>query len=116
RARVGDLMLMYRCRPVSAITDVYRLEGNQQRKPAEWRAGECYDAPVRRLMRLKSPITLLRLKEHRLLRTSGFVRGNMQGVRQISDYWPTLFQLIAVDDSVAAKRLAKYSPERMSRM
>jgi hypothetical protein len=110
KARKGDLLLMYRCHPLSAITDVFRIEGIQQRKAADWRDGDCFAAPVRRVAKLKSIIRFASMREHPMLRTASFIRGNMQGVRQVSEYWPALYQLIAEQDVSAAKRLRKYAP------
>lgn len=110
RARKGDILLMYRCHPLSAITDIYRLEGIQQRKPAEWRNGDCFGAPIRRLTKLRRPISFSSMREHPMLRNASFVRGNMQGVRQVSEYWPALYQLIAGQNSAAVKHLRKCAP------
>jgi len=114
RARVGDLLLMYRCQPLSAITDIYRLVGNQLRKPASWREGECFDAPIERITRLREPLRFALMRDHHMLRNASFIRCNMQGVRQVSEYWPVLYRMIAKGDSVAAKRLEKYAPEGLN--
>ncbi len=110
RARKGDVLLMYRCHPFSAITDIYRLEGIQERKRASWRTGDCFNAPVRRLTKLRRPISFASMREHPMLRNASFIRSNMQGVRQVSEYWPALYRLISEQNTTARKYLRAYAP------
>jgi hypothetical protein len=79
RAYSGDLLLMYRCAPVSAITDIYVLSGDLERSRAGWRPGTAIFGNIRRLLHLPSPIFLEDLRHHRVLKTASFVRRNMQG-------------------------------------
>lgn len=69
RAIPGDVLLMYKCSPVSAITDVFVFSGNDiARGGAGWREGEAYLGEIRRICHLVSPIFLDDLRKHRVLK------------------------------------------------
>ncbi len=111
RAKVGDLLLMYRCTPISAITDVFCLMGPLQRGHASWRDGDCYAGTIRRVCSLSSPLFLSDLRSHRVLRTAPFVRGNMQGNLHATEYWPYLYELILGRNAGLRHRLSTFRPE-----
>jgi hypothetical protein len=67
--------------------------------------------PIRRICRLKAPIFLDDLKQHRILATSGFVRGSMIGRPRATEYWPYLYKLIVARNPSSRNRLRKYAPE-----
>lgn len=113
RASPGDLLLMYRCRPEKCIRDIFVLVGPLRRGPASWRHGDCYGGRIRRLCRLPSPIYLEDLRSHRVLRTSSFVRQNMQGNLHASEYWPYLHEMIVARNSTLRRTLSRYSPDRL---
>ncbi len=113
RARRGDLLLMYRCHPLSAITDVYRLAGSLRRGRAGWREGECYVGSIRRLCKLPSPIFLSDLRAHKVLATSPFVRSNMQGNLHATEYWPYLYDLILARNAAVRSTLSRFQPAKL---
>jgi hypothetical protein len=115
RTTPGDLLLMYRCHPVCAITDVFTFSGNEiARGSAGWRDGESFFGQIRRLCRLPSPIFLKDLRNHKVIKTSSFVRRNMQGVGlQATEYWPYLYQMIVDRNPAAARDLRRFRPEQL---
>ena len=115
RVTPGDILLMYRCAPVSAITDVFCLEGDDKvRAGAGWREGEAYFGAIRRICRLEAPVFLDDLRRHRILKTASFVRRNMQGVGLLAtEYWPYLFDMILERNPAVAKMLSRLRPDRL---
>lgn len=111
----GDILLMYRCSPLCAITDVFRFVGEQvKRGNAGWREGECYGGDIQRCCRLASPIFLDDLRTHRVLKTASFVRRNMQGVGlQATEYWPYLYQMILDRNPSITKTLTRFRPDKL---
>jgi hypothetical protein len=115
RTTPGDMLLMYRCHPVCAITDVFTFSGNEiSRGQAGWRDGECFHGEISRVCSLSSPVFLSDLRQHKVLRTASFVRRNMQGVGlQATEYWPYLYEMIIERNPAAAKDLRRFRPERL---
>jgi hypothetical protein len=116
RVTHGDLLLMYRCYPACCIQDVFRFTGQElARGKAGWREGECYHGRIERVCRLDSPVFLTDFRQHRVLQTASFVRGNMQGRGLlVSEYWPYLYFMIRERNPAVRKLLAKYAPESLS--
>ena len=114
-ATPGDILLMYRCSPVCAITDVFEFSGERlERGNADWRDGECYGGEICRICRLASPIFLRDLREHKVIRTASFVRRNMQGVGLLATgYWHGLYEMILQRNPVVAKNLKRLRPDRL---
>lgn len=106
-ATPGDVLLMYRCSPQCAITDVFVFAGDgTERGNAGWRDGECYAGDIRRICRLESPVFLEDMRAHRVLKTAAFVRRNMQGVGlQATEYWTYLHIMIQERNPKIAKAL-----------
>lgn len=113
RATKGDLLLMYRCSPEAKITEVFALESCLSRGKAGWRDGDGYFGRIRRICRLDAPVFLSDLRNHRVLRTSSFVRRSMQGNLLVSEYWPYLYEMIVSRNPQAKKMLAQYAPDKM---
>ena len=115
RATPGDILLMYRCFPVSAITDVFVFSGtNLSRDGAGWRDGEAYFGEIRKICHLKSPVFLDDLKKHRVIRTASFVRRNMQGIGLMAtEYWPYLYDMILERNPVSSKKLNQLRPDKL---
>lgn len=113
RASPGDLLLMYRCSPHKAITDIYVLIGRLARGTAGWRDGECYFGNIKRLCSLLSPIFLEDLRNHRILKTASFVRRSMQGNHLVSQYWHHLYEMIVKRNPSVRKKLKDYQPEKL---
>ena len=114
-ATPGDVLLMYRCTPMSAITDVFTFCGNDiMRGDAGWRSGECYLADISRTCSLGSPVFLDDLRRHKVLSTASFVRRNMQGIGLLAtEYWPYLYEMILDRNPAVSKRLRLLSPDRL---
>lgn len=115
RVTHGDLLLMYRAYPSCSITEVFRFAGHQLRKgTAGWRAGDCYFGRIERICTLDSPIFLDDLRRHKVLRTSAFVRRNMQGPGLlVSEYWPYLYSMISERNPRTRNALGKFAPENL---
>ena len=111
----GDLLLMYRCAPVSAVSDIFLFEGSEKnRGPAGWRDGEAYFGAIRRVCHFASPVFLTDMRNHRILKTASFVRRNMQGIGlQATEYWPYLYQMFLDRNPKKMKELARFRPDRL---
>ncbi len=72
-----------------------------------------YEASIRRVCKLAAPLHLRDLEKDRIVGTAGFIRGNMQGRRRASPYWPEIHRMI-VDRNPSLRRvLSQYGPERL---
>jgi hypothetical protein len=112
----GDLMLMYRCSPVSAVTDVFEhiSPDGLQLGEAGWREGEAYYGKIRKICHLDAPIHFSDMKNHRVIKNSTFVRRSMQGPHnQATEYWPYLYESIIRRNPSVKRVLEKWSPERL---
>lgn len=113
RTSPGDLLLMYYTSPACRIHDVFKLTTSLQRGTAGWREGDCYHGTIKRICRLESPIFLDNLRNHRIIKTSSFVRCNMQGNLHATEYWPYLYEMIVKRNPSVSAKLAKYAPEHL---
>jgi hypothetical protein len=113
RATIGDLLLMYRCRPDMAIRDIYTVAGEKTRGKADWREGGCYAAVIKRLCTLDSPLFLEDFRSHRVLKTASFVRANFQGNLLVSEYWPYIHKMIVARNPRIKRALRAFDPDRM---
>lgn len=115
RATPGDVLLMYKCSPISAITDVFVFSGRNIRPGAAgWRDGESYFGQIRRVCKLASPVFLDDLRKHRVLKTAPFVRRRMQGVGlQATEYWPYMYDMILERNPTASKKLRRLRPDKL---
>lgn len=114
-ATPGDVLLMYRCSPISAITDIYVFAGDCiERGDADWREGECYFGTIQRICRLASPLFLADMRRHKVIQTASFVRRNMQGVGlRATGYWSYLYDMIVERNPGAAKQLQALRPDKL---
>ncbi|MBF0547146.1 MAG: hypothetical protein HQM08_22080 [Candidatus Riflebacteria bacterium] len=115
RSTSGDLLLIYRCSPVCAITDIFTLSDQKiERGGAGWQDGDAYFGVVKRVCILQSPVFLEDLRKHRVLNTASFVRRNMQGVGlRATEYWAYLYEMIMDRNPTVVKRLKRFSPDRL---
>jgi hypothetical protein len=114
RTTVGDVLLMYRCHPVCAITDIFTLTSEISRAKALWRDGECFGGEISRVCRLASPVFLSDLRQHKVIQTASFVRRNMQGGGlQATEYWPYLYEMIIERNPAAARDLRRFRPDQL---
>jgi len=113
RATTGDLLLMYRCAPEKSISDIFLHKGQLKRGEAEWRSGKAYFGHIERLCKLDAPIFLEDMRNHRVLKTSSFIRRNMQGNHLVSEYWFHLYEMIINRNPSVKRLLAQYDPENL---
>ncbi|MGC8624678.1 MAG: hypothetical protein ACP5VQ_05375 [Phycisphaerae bacterium] len=112
RAHHGDLLLMYRCHPDQRIEDIFIVRSDLRPGKADWRKGKCYGAEIKRVCMLASPVFLKDIRLHPVLRTSSFVRRNMQGNLHVTEYWPYLYQTIVARNPACRKQIKVFAPER----
>jgi len=113
RASVGDLLMIYRCRPDKAIRDIYVVTGELSRGKAGWRDGDCFGGSVKCLCRIEAPLFFEDFKSHRVLKTAGFVRRNFQGNLLVSEYWSYIHEMITKRNPSLLKTLKKYDPSKI---
>lgn len=113
QAHHGDLVLFYFTRPEACISYIYAVTGRVVKERAGWRPGMDYGAPIRRVCHLSSPLFLEDLRKHRILQTSGFVRGKMRGRPNATEYWPYLYDLIVRRNPAVRAQIARYAPDRL---
>lgn len=113
RASAGDLLLMYASRPKQCIEDIFLLTAKPKLGKAGWREGDCYWEVIKRVCKLKSPIFLDDLKQHKIIKTAGFIKAHLQGNSNATEYWPHLYTMIINRNPSIKKKLIKYAPERI---
>jgi hypothetical protein len=126
RAHEGDLLVFYRKRPEACIKDIFKLDGNTAYLRGTWQQhvrhyntnpipdGQMdYRGIIRRVCLLPSPVFLEDLRRDRFLKTAGFVRGDLQGRRMVTEHWPFLCDLILQRNPSVKKSLLRYSPENL---
>jgi len=113
-AMQGDVILFYQTAPESFIRDIFRVASPVSHGKAGWKSGNDYMACIRRVCTLRAPLHLTELREHRVLRHAGFVRGQMQGRYRASEYWPDLYRMIVSRNASVERQLKKFGPERLT--
>lgn len=104
---------MYHATPEKCIKDVFALVGELRTRKAGWREGYCYAGPIKRICKIGGPIFLDDMRQHRVLKTSYFVRGRMQGNVNATEYWPYLYEMIIKRNPGLKRVLEKYAPDRV---
>lgn len=112
-ANKGDLLLYYHTTPNKCIKDIFRLLSRVKKEPARWKKGKDYFGSIRRVCALKSPVFFEDLKQHKILKTSYFVRSGMQGRPRATEYWPYIYEMIIKRNPSIKKALSKYSPDKI---
>ena len=117
-AHRGDLMVMYRCSPEKCIRELFvlRTDLRRGRRDPSWGEGDAFFGTFRIVCRLDAPIFLDDLQGHRHLRTAGFVRARLQGNRDVTAWWTSLYHLIVSRNPRARRALQPYAPERLDGM
>ena len=92
------------------IRHIFRLDGHVRRERSRWKYG---GGPIRKIAELDAPIFFEDLKNDRILGTAGFVRGQLQGRPNATEYWPYLYEMILKRNPSLKRKLAKYAPERI---
>lgn len=113
QAHKGDLVLFYLTRPEMCIAHVFRLDERASKVGAHWKGGQDYMASVRKVCTLDAPIFLEDMRRHRVLSTASFVRGQMRGRPNATEYWPYLYGLIIRRNPSLKHRLKDYAPEEI---
>jgi len=106
----GDLILYYFTRPEKSINHVFVAADQVEKVTADWKEGEDYMGPGRRVCRLKAPIFLNDLREHHVLSTAYFVRCGMQGRPNATEYWPYLHDMILRRNPTVEPKLRRFAP------
>ncbi|MDH5677324.1 MAG: hypothetical protein OEZ28_01760 [Nitrospinota bacterium] len=105
----GDLILYYFTKPDMCIKHIFVSTEKANKVKAGWKPGYDYMANIRRIGELKSPIFLEDIRKNRALSTANFVRGQMQGRWNASEYWPYLYPLVIKRNPSLKKPLSKYA-------
>lgn len=113
QAHKDDLILFYFTNPDKSIHYIYRLNESVEKVKATWKAGNDYMADIQRVCYLKAPVFLEDLKAHRILKTAGFVRGQIQGRPNATEHWPYLYDLITRKNPMLKNKLVKYAPDSL---
>lgn len=77
-----------------------------------WKKASDHRAEIRRVCELKAPVFLEDLRRDRVLSTAGFVRGDMRGRVNATEYWPYLYKLILQRNPSIRAALRRFSPDR----
>lgn len=109
----GDLVLFYLTRPEKLIQDVFLAVERSRKIDASWKKGKDYMGPIRRICHLDAPIFLDDMRTHRVLRTAHFIRNQMQGRPNATEYWPFLYDMIVRRNPSMKQKLKAYAPERV---
>lgn len=112
-ATKGDLLLMYRATPEKFIKDIFVFDGELEIGDATWREGKCYYGLIKKVCTLRSPIFLEDMRRHKILSTSYFIRRNMQGHHDVTEYWPYLYEMIIKRNPNVKRKLSRYAPEKL---
>ena len=78
QGHADDLILYYLTNPEKHIVDIFKMTDRAAKKRAIWKPGKDYMAPIKRVCRLKAPVFLEDLQEHRVLSTASFIRGRLR--------------------------------------
>jgi hypothetical protein len=114
-AKKGDLVLFYRTQPDSFIRDIFRVDDKVFITEGKWRsnpkANKDYEAPIRRITTLASPVHYNDFVQHSVLRYAPFTRAHMQGRPNVTEYWPYIYDLIVRRNREVRNALKHYEPE-----
>jgi hypothetical protein len=114
QAMEGDLILFYLTAPYGFVRDVFRMAGPVRYVTAGFKPGKDWQGKIRRVCTLKAPLHLSELREHRVVRNAGFVRGAMRGRYKATEYWPDLHRMIVARNPAVERPLKRYGPSRVA--
>lgn len=109
----GDLILYYFTRPEQCIKHIFVAVDRSQKVTAGWKEGKDYMGPIRRICRLKAPVFLDDLRHHRVVSTAHFVRSQMQGRPNATEYWPYLYDMIVKRNPSVEPKLRRFAPGKI---
>ena len=109
RAKIGDLVLMYRSRPTSAIRDVWRVvgpfhiyeKGNKRHRPGR-------QGFLRRVVTLRKPLTYKSLASNPRTKDLPLLRRRLRGKCDITDDWHMIHDTLVADNPDARGRLRSW--------
>ncbi len=114
-AKKGDLVLFYRTLPESLIRDIFVVVGKVMVTKGKWRLNpktdKDYQAPIRRVATLASPIHFDDFLRHPVLKHAPFTRARMQGRPNITEYWPYVYDIIIRRNRDVSRSLRPYEPK-----
>lgn len=95
-AQIGDLVLMYRNRPTSAICDAWKITGPYTHYKKSNPGGRYPGLQVwmTRIAQFQKVLSFEELAENPKTKDSSVVRKRFQGKTEITDYWPRFFALL----------------------
>ncbi len=109
----GDLLLYYFTRPDQCIRNIFVASDRSHKVKAGWKEGKDYMGPIRCVAYLKAPIFFEDFQNHRIVSTAHFVRSQMQGRPNATEYWPYLYDFIVKRNPGAEKQLRRFAPENL---
>jgi hypothetical protein len=105
----GNLVLFYRTAPESFVRDIFIIDGPVRRVVAGWKDGYDSMAAIRRIATLSNPLSWKQLKTESKLAQAGFVKSQMQGRPQASNYWAILLDMIvSVNAGVKIRQIHRF--------
>ena len=110
QANKDDLILYYFASPEKCIKHIFKVTKRPKKQKAGWKPGTDYMANISRVAVLKSPIFLDDMRNDRILSTANFVRGQMQGRLNASEYWPYIHSWIIKRNPTLKMSLRKFAP------
>jgi len=108
--QVGDLVLMYRSAPVSAICDVWEVVGpfnrySKRNRQGRWPGLQAY---LKRLVHLRRPLTFEILSRAPGTRNLSIVKRRFRGKSDITLDWFPIYQVLVKLNAGAKAKLAPY--------
>jgi len=112
-AQKGDLVLMYRSAPTSAICDAWEIVGpfNRYTKGNRKKRRPGLQAGLKRIARFKQPLAYDDLKAHPLTRKIPVVLAHFQGKKDITEDWFSIYQRLVTLNPKAKSALKRYVVE-----
>ena len=108
-AHKGDLILFYFRKPDKFIKCIFKLAAHVEHKPAKYYQGKMdYRSIIRKVAWMDCPLHLSEMQNDNILATSGFIRGNLQGRRNVSAHRDHLFDLIIKRNPRLKRTLSPY--------
>lgn len=109
-AELGDLVLIYRAQPSSAIKDLWEVVGPPKRYKKRNKEGYWpgVQAPLRNVARLNKPLTYASLAREKKTKNLTIVRKRFQGKMDITEDWHALHERIVALNPSVRKKLEKY--------
>lgn len=115
RASKGDLIFYYHTHsPDKCVKEAFLLTSAVKHQKAYWKPGMDYMGSIRLVCRLKAPLFFEDFQRDHFLGTAGFVRGQMQGRPNVTEYWPYLYDRILRRNPSIRRPLERYAPDALA--